>query len=141
MRTVEVCPRANSKASLARGCSGGAREEVGEDKTVACDNFAHFNGDGRCEHWAVTGKGMKFTVFAARVDTLRKIGQEILVESAARETGVEFFGIYAGEIGAEASGEHFFGENSSAEAPKGKDRSHIALCEILFAVLANVFEE
>ena len=104
MRTVRVCPRASLKARLTRNRSGRTREKIGEDETVARDDFTDIDGNGKREHRAGAGERVELAVFAAGIDGGGKIGEKLFVKGAAGEADVEFFRVDTGEIGAEAPG-------------------------------------
>jgi hypothetical protein len=61
------------------------RDHVSEGESVAKDNFPAGNGKRSAEYGPGVHEGMKFAIFAARVDALWQFGQKLLVKVAACE--------------------------------------------------------
>ena len=84
---------------------------------------------------------MKLATFSARIDGGGQVAEELGVEGATGEGGVEMTGIDAGEVGLEAGGDHLCGKLGGGDAPDGKDGFEASACKALDAVGADVFEE
>lgn len=115
--------------------------EVGKDEAVAMDNFTGLYRDWSRKHRAGTDKSVKFSIFATRIHRGRQVGQELRIESAACETGIEFLRIDARNIGAEAISNHFAREKLGIAASKREYRDHVAFREIFFTILADILQE
>ena len=90
-------------------------------------------------------QGVELAALAAGVDGWGKVGEELGVEGAAGEGGVEDTGVDAGEMGAEAGGKHLLGELGGGDAevggPDGEDGFEAGAGEFGDAVGADVLEE
>lgn len=117
------------------------REQVGEDEAVAREDYTGRDVDGALKHGAGAGERVELAVFAARIDVVRKIGEEARVEAAAGEGRADFGRVDASDEGAEAGAEHFAGERARVAAPNGKDGRHTDGGKLAFAIGADVFQE
>lgn len=94
---------------------------VGEDESVALDDFAAFDGDRVTEHGAVVDAGVELAVLAAGVDVGREVAEEVFVEVSSGEFAGEFLGIDADDAGLDSGGDHFVEEGTRVAAPDGED--------------------
>ena len=93
------------------------------------------------EHRAGARECVKFAVFAAGINVIRKGCDETRIKASAGEEWAEFGWINAREICAKPSGEHFLSKDVGVAAPNRENGRHAAGCELLFAIGADVFEE
>lgn len=84
---------------------------------------------------------MKFAILAAGIDSGRQLGEKPLVEIAAGEIGRQAPGVDAGELRAEAGGDHVARQLSGGDLPNGKQRLKACSRELAFAVGADIGEE
>ena len=126
-------------------CRAGGGEEIGIDEIVALDELAGNDGDGAREDGAGEGEGVELAALAAGIDRGREIGEELGVEGAAGEGGVKVAGVNAGEMRAEAGGEHLArelgGRDAERGAPDGEDGLEAGAGQAGDAVGADVLEE
>src|SRR6185437_9618792 len=123
----------------------GCGEQIGIDEIVALHALSGKYGDGSGKHRACESKGVELAALAAGIDGRRKIGEELRIEGAAGEGCIEMPWVDAGEMRAQAGGDHLPGEFGGREAevgaPDGKDGFEAGSGEPLDAVGADVFEE
>ncbi|MFT3809728.1 MAG: hypothetical protein QM698_07400 [Micropepsaceae bacterium] len=84
---------------------------------------------------------MEFAVLAAGVDGVRQVGEESLVEEAARKGGIEAGGIDGRDMGDEAACDHLAGEQCGVAAPDGEDRGHARFRHAGEAVGADILKK
>ncbi len=107
-RRVAVCRGTFIRNVAGRiGFWGG--QEFGIDEIVALYSLGGYYRYGTREHWAGEGEGVELASLAAGVDAVWKVGEEVAVEGAAGEGGVEDAWVNAGEMRAQAGGDHLAG--------------------------------
>lgn len=96
------------------------------------------SGSGR---WGRRSEGVEFAIFAARIDTCRKIAKKGSVQFPPGEGFIEFSRIDAGSEGAEAIFHEPTGQFTRVYFPDGEKRGHVCKHKFLFTIDAQVFQE
>jgi hypothetical protein len=122
-----------------------AGEDFSIDKIVALHGLRGYTRDGTRKHWAGEGEGVELAALAAGIDGCGQVGEQRGIEGATGEGCVEHARVDAGEVGAQAGGEHllreFGGGDAEVRRPDGEDGFEAGVGELRDAVGANVLEE
>ena len=125
-----------------------AGQTVGHGKQVAVgetifpqDDVADRVGDRRVEDRAVGDERVELPALAARVDGARQIGEEVGVERAPGERGVQLRRVDADETRLESAVDELLGELARRPSPERKRSGEAEQAKSRFAVASNVLEK
>src|SRR5208282_1355616 len=67
----------------------GPRQKIGENETVALDDFAHLDRDFALEHGPRIRERVELAILAARVHARRQFAEQMRIESPASKRTIE----------------------------------------------------
>src|SRR5947207_14192712 len=86
-------------------------------------------------------EGVELAVLAAGIDIGRQIAEQILVERAAHEDGIEGFRVHTDQHGLEAETNQLSGQLIRVQAPDGEDRLQTERRHLPLPIGADVLQE
>ena len=108
---------------------------------MAVDDLAHLDRQPIPEHGPGQRHRVELAVLPAGVDRSRKVFQELGVEGAPDEAGVQLIGVDAGDDGTKAGVDHLMRQHGGGSAPQGEQGPDAGRSELFFPVGSDIGEE
>src|SRR3954468_16242368 len=106
--------------------SGAAKQQVGEDETIAFYDHTGVDSERMAEHRSRRDAGVKLAAFTARVGAGRQFREELLIERSPGQFRGHHSRVDAGQTRLQPTGNHLARERWRRTLPEREDRCQAA---------------
>jgi len=116
-------------------------EKIGKNEAVTIDDLAGLCQYRITEAGAIEHEGVKFTIFATRVDGFGQVAKESHIEAPPGKQAIELTGVEAGDDRAYTASHHVQRELARRQVPEREQRLDSRTLQLPLTVRANVTQE